>query len=78
MQMRRMQRTADARRGIPLPMESEPEVVTSKSLPTSAVREVADCRKQIAAEAEAISRLRDKTGRMRSKRIFALAMASGR
>jgi hypothetical protein len=55
-QMRRMQRTADARPGILSPMESEREAVTSKSLPTSAVQEVADCREQIAAEAEAISR----------------------
>jgi len=46
------------------------------SLPASTRQEIADYR-LIAAEAEAISRLRDKTGRMRSKRIFALAMSSG-
>jgi hypothetical protein len=75
--MWRMQRTTDARRGITLRMECEREPITSKSLPTPPAQEVAACREQIAAEAEAISRLCDKKGRMRSKRIFALAMASG-
>ena len=48
----------------------------SIGLPAIARQEIADYR-LIAAEAEAIGRLRDKTGRMRSKRVFALAMAIG-
>jgi hypothetical protein len=62
-------------------MESEDEPATCKGvgLATSKWEEnaVSRCKEQIAAEAEAISRLRDKRGRLRSKRIFALAMASG-
>ena len=59
-------------------MESEREPVTCKSARRPAItgQEIADYL-LIAAEAEAISRLRDKTGHMRSKRIFALAMAIG-
>jgi hypothetical protein len=50
------------------------------SLLASARQEIADhsLKEQAASEAEAISRLRDRKGRMRSKRIFALAMASSR
>jgi hypothetical protein len=63
-------------------MESKDELATCRGvgagLPAGKRQEIAVpcCKKQIAAEAEAISRLRDKRGRLRSKRRFVLAMAS--
>jgi hypothetical protein len=78
-QMQRTQRTTWCARVFRWRMESKHDgtIRESASPPVSTWTEIADSRanEQIAVEATAVSRLRDRRGYMRSRRIFALAVA---